>query len=400
MTLTMERLTNPADIAAHVEATEFRRKAPKQAGHDCADAHSASPTKTSKRAMAETKPKGRSPAAGSQTPDAASADAKPTPPPPHRVVFTTIDPALWNVYHGPVPTFYTPDPAIQPIIDELMQLQRVLQKATQDKTKLINSAKATVRSFVCTDADYVDMDTETVTALGKPKRELTSAAKKRVDEEFKRINADPSHPLFGIVTVNRGSQELFQTLQDSIERDMCKLARKLPVYSWVKSVKGFGDKSFATIVGECGDIGSYKSKLTGQPSVSALWKRLGLAVFDGKRQGSPGKDATAQDWIDHGYNRKRRSVSWNARAQIIGGMGLWRPGFGEDVRANPELTEYQIVFAERVRYESEKLGLPIVEVINAKGEHKESYKQHAVNRAMRYTEKRLLKNLYLAWRRA
>lgn len=393
MTLTMEHLTNPADIAAHVEATVILRKAQKPAGHACVDAHSASPTKTSKRARTSPKPNIRAPAAGSPTPDAAILGSQPIAKAPHRVVFTPIDPALWNVYHGPVPTFHSADPAMQPIIEELVQLQRLLQKATQDKTKLINSAKATVRSFVCTDADYVDMDTETLTAFGKPKRELTSAAKKRVDEEFKRINADPSHPLHGIVTVNREAQELFQTLQDGFERNMEKLARKLPVYPWVKSVKGLGDKSFATIVGECGDIGSYKS-------VSALWKRLGLAVFDGRRQGNPGKDATAQDWIDHGYNRKRRSVSWNARTHIIGGMGLWRPGFGEDVRANPELTEYQIVFAERVRYESEKLGLPITEVVNAKGEHKESYKQHAVNRAMRYTEKRLLKNLYLAWRRA
>ena len=142
--------------------------------------------------------------------------------------------------------------------------------------------------------------------------------------------------------------ELFDTQAAVFENGMVKAAKKLPAYSWAKSVKGLGDTSFATLVGECGDIGSYKS-------VSAVWKRLGLAVMDGKRQGSPGDGATPGDWIRHGYSRRRRSVSWNARKGLILNMGLYRPAFGEDVRANPDLTEYQVVFVERARYEAERL---------------------------------------------
>lgn len=89
-------------------------------------------------------------------------------------------------------------------------------------------------------------------------------------------------------------------------------------------------------------------------------------------------------------------MSWNARQHVIGGMAKWRPGFGEDVHANEDLTEYQRLYAERARLEAVKLGLPITE--SDKG--KESYKLHVSNRAHRYVEKRLIRNLYLAWRRA
>lgn len=173
------------------------------------------------------------------------------------------------------------------------------------------------------------------------------------------------------------------------EKAMVKAAKRLPVYAWVKGVKGFGDISFATIVGECGDIGSYKS-------VSAVWKRLRLAVMSGNRQGAPGEGATKDDWVAHGYNKQRRSVSYVAREHVIGGMGKWRPVFGEDVWANPDLTYYQKVYADRARYEAAKLDMPVTEAASGK----ESYKKHVSNRAHRYVEKRLLRNLYIEWRRA
>src|SRR5690606_15972320 len=124
--------------------------------------------------------------------------------------------------------------------------------------------------------------------------------------------------------------------------------------------------------------GSYKS-------IAAVWKRLGLAVMNGKRQGAPGQGATADDWIEHGYSGKRRSVSWNARQQVIGGMGKWRPEFGEDVHANPNLTHYQRIYAEQARKHMpncpRKDGSTDVQMSD-KG--KESYSSWAANRAHRY----------------
>lgn len=366
MSLVKERPTTPAAIAA---ATEIRRKAPKKAGRYSIEAHEddASPTHTSEWAKTDTSATSYSPLAGYDH---------------------ATDATVWHSHgHDPIP--YAPPPEMQPVIDELIQLQRLLQTVIRSKTAMINQTKAIVRSDICTDADYEDdNDTARETAFGKKPRKLTKDAQKRVADELKTIKGDPAHRLHNMVMTYGANEERFEAQQAEIEKAMSKLARKLPAYAWVKSVKGLGDKSFATLVGECGDIGSYKS-------VSAVWKRLGLAVMDGKRQGAPGEGATAQDWVDHGYSGKRRSVSWNARNQIIGGMGLWRPAFGEDVQANPELTEYQRVFAERARYEAEKLGVPV----KCSDKGRESYSKHVINRAMRYTEKRMLKHLYLAWRR-
>ncbi|WP_024898845.1 hypothetical protein [Brucella rhizosphaerae] len=290
---------------------------------------------------------------------------------------------------------YESTPETEAIIDEVVALHRQRQFIIKNKTKLILAAKAAARSMICTDADFVeDTSTDKVTAFGSKRVKLSSAAEKRVDAAFAAAIAEIQSGeivsrLAATIRHFPPAIAAFEAQDAEIKKAMEKLVRKLPIYNWVKSVKGFGDISFATIVGECGDIGTYKS-------VSAVWKRLGLAVIDGNRQGTPGKSATADDWIAHGYNRQRRSVSWNARQHVIGGMGKWRPSFGEDVRCNRELTYYQQVYAERARYESEKLGLPVTE--SDKG--KESYKMHAAMRAHRYTEKRLIKHLYLEWRRA
>lgn len=290
---------------------------------------------------------------------------------------------------------YAPTDETLDVIDEIVSVHRERQAAIKAKTKIILQYKALARSMLCTNADFEeDKNSDKVTAFGRKKLALSKEAGKRVDAA---VSAALKEIASGEITSRLAAAigpyiASFAPLEQHnalCEKQLTKLVKRLPVYPWVKSVKGLGDVSFATIVGECGDIGSYKS-------VSAIWKRLGLAVMNGKRQGAPGEGATAQDWIDHGYNRRRRSVSWNARSQIIGAMGLWRPKFGEDVHANPDLTYYQQVYAERARYEAEKLELPIAE--SDKG--KESYKQHVANRAHRYAEKRMLKHLFIEWGRA
>ena len=97
----------------------------------------------------------------------------------------------------------------------------------------------------------------------------------------------------------------WDALRDEAETAMCDLARRLPVWPWVKTVKGLAELGLAVIVGEAGrPLHDYRSH-------QAFWKRMGLAVIDGKRQGAPGAGATAEDWIRHGYNRHRRSEAWN-----------------------------------------------------------------------------------------
>lgn len=283
--------------------------------------------------------------------------------------------AVWSSGHIPLAPYH-PSDEIAATVAEIVTLHRLRQDMIRAQTKLSLQGQAAIRFMFQSDDDFAN-------------DEAKEKARKRTESLYKTIATDPAHELHSYVAPYLLAGKPLDEQRAAYEKRLVKAAKLLPVYDWVKGVKGFGDISFATIVGECGDIGTYKS-------VSAVWKRLGLAVIDGNRQGNPGKSASADDWIAHGYNRQRRSVSWNARQHVIGGMGKWRPIYGADVRADLDLTYYQQVYAERARYESEKLGLPVTE--SATG--KESYKMHAANRAHRYIEKRLVKHLYLEWRRA
>lgn len=364
----------PSEICAVVESTTRKRRTKEL-------------LKPKTRASDATVAK-RPPCAGNADQQAAaSTPSKPmdcAPPPAWSSGHTTLGP-------------YDPEPHAETIA-VIVNLHRRRQAAIRAKTKIILMMKAEVRSMLCSESDFEeDKTTDRVTAFGRAPRKLTKSAQKRVDDAIKVARAEikarddgEGDVLLSDVAQTIAeyieSEDLFDAKCEGYAKLMVKAAKKLPVYEWVKGVNGFGDVSFATIVGECGDVGTYKS-------VSAVWKRLGLAVINGRRQGAPGEGATAQDWIDHAYNRARRSVSYVAREHVIGGMGKWRPEFGSNLG---DCTYYQAVYAERARLEAMKLGMPVT--VSDKG--KESYKKHVAMRAHRYVEKRLLKHLYLEWRRA
>lgn len=307
-------------------------------------------------------------AAGNPFPDAAIGATQPHAPSLHQE-------APWASGHVALEP-YQPTDAITAAVQEIVTLHRLRQGMIKAQTKLILQAKSSVRFATQTDNDFAS-------------DEAKAAARKRNDDLYAVVAKNPDHPLHANLLPYRQALEPLERQRALYEKAMVRQVKALPVYVWVKSVKGFGDVSFATLVGECGDVGGYKS-------VSAVWKRLGLAVMSGNRQGAPGKDATADDWIAHGYNPKRRSVSYCAREHVIGGMGKWRPKFEDDVWANPDLTYYQQVFADRARIEAVKLDMPVTQ--SAKG--CDSYKKHVSMRAHRYVEKRLIKHLYIEWRRA
>jgi hypothetical protein len=170
----------------------------------------------------------------------------------------------------------------------------------------------------------------------------------------------------------------FENMRSSLESQMKKLARSLPVYEWVKSVLGFGDLGLAIIVGECGNLSNYDCP-------AKVWKRMGVAVIDGERQRK-----SAEDFAIHGYNPRRRSAMWTIGDSMLKNKG----------------SEYYEVFEERLHYEIEKAaGTELEKTIcsrgmktNKKGVEYESFSAHARARAQRFMEKRLLKDLWNAWR--
>ena len=184
----------------------------------------------------------------------------------------------------------------------------------------------------------------------------------------------------------------FEEERKNIEKTMAKRAKSIPAYEWATSFKGLGAGSFVSIVGEAGDIGSFRS-------VSGLWKYMGLAVIGGGRQR---KCANADDAAIHKYNPSRRSVMWNAGGALIGVMGHGpRPSPGEDISARDDWTYWQKLFVERCRYEAARdpEKKPVREGKDKKtGEPREAYTLHTQARAKRYVEKRFLRKLYARWR--
>lgn len=255
-----------------------------------------------------------------------------------------------------------------PLVAEIVQLHRMRRRWMKAKNALILQGKAFGRA-VC-DGD----------------KEAGSAA-------FDRVIGGKAGPgddtLIIALAPFAAAIARFDEDIGPIEKRLAKLAKGLPIASFVESVKGLGWSSVATIVGEAGDLSAY-------PSVAGVWKRMGLAVID--NDGRQRKVADADRAMIHGYNPERRSVVWNAGNNVIGGMGNGkRPLSGEDVDGREDWTPYEKLFVHRLRYEAARD--PAMRLPDTK-EGKESYTRYAAARAKRYVEKRMLKDMTLAWRRA
>jgi hypothetical protein len=199
----------------------------------------------------------------------------------------------------------------------------------------------------------------------KERARLNRAATALIAKAAKKGGMASAPPL--LVPILEPAQEAskpYKKLRAEVERELCRLAKDLPGYAWMESVRGFGALSLACIIGEAGDIGAYANP-------GKLWKRMGLAVMGDVRQGGLPKGSPAEAWVEHGYSARRRSTMW-----VIGDCL---------VKSNRD-GEYRTLYLERKAYELQRD--PEMKPIKA---HR---------RAQRYMEKRLLRNLWRAWREA
>lgn len=234
-------------------------------------------------------------------------------------------------------------------IASLRELHRQRQDFHRAEKSLTLQAKAICRRLCAGDKDEAN--------------KLYAAMEKGADDaqaEMARMLTEPFIQARSILEGNR----------KRTEKAMEKSAKTLPVAQWVDGIKGFGIASLAAVIGEAGDLSNY-------PTHSHLWKRLGLAVIDGGRQRlMPGADA-----IIHGYCPSRRSVVWNVGQCVFKAQS--QRVDKETGEVKKEAGEYRKLYDARKEYE-----LPRVE----------GKKAHAHNRAMRYMEKKLMRDLWKAWR--
>lgn len=159
-----------------------------------------------------------------------------------------------------------------------------------------------------------------------------------------------------------------------IELEMVRLARRLPVAPWAKSVRGLGEKALAVIVGEAGDLGAYAPDRCGK--AGKLRKRLGLAPYNGHAysQWRSKGGLTAEEWTDAGYKPARRAEMYAVVAE--------------------PLFKHQTMIGGPYRaiYDQRRAHTAVT--------HPEWSKGHSHDDALRIMTQRLISDLWSEWRRA
>lgn len=228
-------------------------------------------------------------------------------------------------------------------IDLLNGLQRQRRFCIRMQNRIGNAAGAYVRTVLGWSP-----------ALPEKEREAIRKRAAAVVKAIEKGQADGVDPDIAVtVALALKSREPFDERRKLVEKAMRQAARQLPVWPWVEGIRGFGDLSLAVIVAEAGDLSGYANP-------GKLWKRLGLAPKQTYRQADNGA---------HMVPKARR-------AEIFACVGdpLLK---GNDGEYRAEYDRMKAAYLER--------GWT---------------KLHAHRAAQRYMEKRLIRNLWQAWRAA
>lgn len=152
------------------------------------------------------------------------------------------------------------------------------------------------------------------------------------------------------------------------ERRLEKMAMQLPVWeAWARGVRGLGALSLAQIVAEAAGSnpeGGIRS-IADYRGPACLWKRFGLGLVDGERQRKVTDPEKAERM---GYSPRRRAIMYTATVGLV----------------NMNKGEY------RDYYDAEKL--------RARAKWLETSAAHIDLHARRLLAKRLLRDLWRAWR--
>lgn len=287
------------------------------------------------------------------------------------------------IYGGPKgQTTIAPSPRLQEAIDAIRGWHRRRCYAMEQRKRADLSLGSFLRLVLGWSKALPDAERKAINDHAKALIALGEAEMKAKGEPF--LSDDPDyHDWRDVILASLQARAPFDMVEKEAKAEMAKLARTLPVYPWASRIKGFGDVSLAVIVAEAGDLSDY-------PAKGHLWKRMGVAVLDGVRQGGLKKAAAKDDWIAHGYNRQRRSRMWN-----IGDALIKSNGDGE----------YRDAYLSRKVYERERAeaaGLTVAPAAKIPAKRADEYMSegHIHRRAQRCMEKRLLRDLWQAWRRA
>jgi len=270
-------------------------------------------------------------------------------------------------------------PSLAPIINEIRarHRERVFAMEQRKRSDLalgayLRRALGWSRALPKSEADQIAKSAKDMITLGE-----------RICDRKETGIGDPQWAQFGpIISASIMGRAHWDDVETNATKEMERLAKSLPVWpAFGEPIKGFGARSLAVIVGEAGDLSLYANP-------AKLWKRMGLAVMNGVRQGGLRKSAGADEWIAHGYNAKRRSFMF-----VIGDVL---------VKNQSEYRELYLARKEIERAKAAERGLTVAPAAKIPAKRKEEFMSdgHVHRRAQRYMEKRLLRNLWSVWRSA
>ena len=240
------------------------------------------------------------------------------------------------------------------LIDEIREYHAQRRATLKMQLRIDNNCRAQARRYLGWQTDLPEKERE---AIAADAASVVEAVQK--DKPLPDHLADAAAALATFCLTSRESRRPFDACRRNVERRMTKAVMSLPVWPWVEAVKGFGPLGLAIIIGEAGDLSAYANP-------GKLWKRMGLAVIDGKAQG---KRTDREEAARHGYDPQRRSAFWTITDSLLKQRGPFKDMY--DARKAYELAR-----------------------------DPEMTKIHAHRRAQRFAGKRLLRDLWTAWRAA
>lgn len=244
------------------------------------------------------------------------------------------------------------------LFSHLQEYQAVRSSILRAQIALQNQARSYVRRMIGWHADLPDMKRAAINKLAKEIVECIEKDKEPLPNlQNTVVMACP------FVSVLHEARKPIDAERKAIEKAIVKRVKQLSVWPWWESIRGLDALGLAMVIGETGDLSNYSNP-------AKLWKRMGVSVGeDGK---APKRTRNKAKAIAMGYSPRRRSVIWNVGDPLIKlNKGVYRAAY-DDYKA--------LQLAKEEGRPGEKMT-----------------KGWAHNRAHRFMEKLLLKDLWIHW---
>lgn len=221
--------------------------------------------------------------------------------------------------------------------------------------------------------------------MGHFARQLWDVQKERIGAG-NRVAAMERDELGAFAEPARHVVREYEAIERGIDRELTKLARQHFMRDWIEAQRGIGLPGFARLLGVTGDISRF-------PTVSKLWKYLGLHVVDGHAP------------------KRQKGVPWTHTNCQGGHLLTCKPTCTTDHHPNCTPDGIGTAYAPQGRVICHQLGEAIVKV-GGDGPYRRAYDEKKAyyeagrpewtqarrhNAAMRYAVKELIKHLWIEW---